>query len=95
MLALAIVGSVLMAMSGSYVVTSGGEIIASGAGNPVLSGIGAIAALAAGILGLVATYKTMQAFGHGLGWLILYLIIPNIMLLVLGFGSSYYYGPQD
>lgn len=95
MLALIIVGSIVMAMSGSYSVTAGGDIIASGGGNPILGGIGAIVILAACILGLVATYKTMQAFGHGLGWLILYIIFPNIMLLVLGFGSSYYYGPQD
>lgn len=95
MLALVIVGSILMAMSGSYYVTSGGEIIASGAGNPVLGGIGGIVILVGCILALVATYKTMQAFGHGLGWLILYIIFPNIMLLVLGFGSSRYYGPQD
>ncbi len=95
MLALVIVGSILMAMSGAYSVTAGGDIVASGGGNSILGILGGVVILAGAILGLVATYKTMQAFGHGLGWLILYLIFPNIMLLVLGFGSSTYFGPQD
>ena len=95
MLGLIVAGSLIMALSGSYYVTAGGDIVASGSGNAILGIIGGIVILAACILALVATYKTMQAFGHGFGWLILYIIFPNIMLLVLGFGSSYYYGPQD
>lgn len=95
MILLVVVGSVLMGMSGSYVVSADGAVIATGGGNSVLSIIAAVAFLAAAILELVAAYKLMDSFGHGIGWLILFIIIPNIMLLVLGFGSSRYFGPAD
>jgi hypothetical protein len=95
MILLVIVGSILIAMSGSYEVSANGAVIATGGGNSILSIIGVVAILAAGILELVAAYKLMDSFGHGIGWLILFIIIPNIMLLVLGFGSSRYFGPSE
>ncbi len=95
MLALVIVGSIPMGMSGSYVVSANGTIIATGGGNSVLSIIGSVAILAAGVLALMSTYKLMCAFGHGAGWLILFIFFPHIMLLVLGFGSSRYFGPSE
>lgn len=95
MLALAILGSVLLSMSGSYVVEANGAVVATGGGNSILLIIGFVAILAAAILELIATYKLMEAFGHGFGWLILFIIIPSIMLLVLGFGSSRYLGPSE
>jgi hypothetical protein len=76
-------------------VSANGAVIATGGGNSILSIIGVVAILAAGILELVAAYKLMDSFGHGIGWLILFIIIPNIMLLVLGFGSSRYFGPSE
>lgn len=57
--------------------------------------VGAILVLVALILDLIATYKLFASFGHGVGWFILYLIAPSIMLLVLGFGSSEYQGARD
>ena len=93
-LLLIIGGIVVMGASGAVDFT-GGDIVSTGTGNTVLAVIGCLVMFVGCILGLIGTYKTMQAFGHGFGWLILFIIFPNIMLLVLGFGSSAYLGPQD
>lgn len=94
-LLLLIAGYVLMYSSGSYVVNSSGTMVATGGGNTLLSGVGALLVLAYAIISLVCIYKLMRAFGHGGGWTVLYILFPSIMLLVLGFGSSRYFGPQD
>ena len=86
-IALAIVGGVMVSMSG---VTSG-----SASPNMVLAGLGLILVIVAAVMNYISIYKLMVAFGHGAGWFILSILFTNIMLLVLGFGSSQYSGPQD
>ena len=94
-LACIIVGSLIMGASGAYQVSVSGSVVATGGGNGILAVIGSLAVLVGCILALMAAYKLMCAFGHGLGWFILYIFFSGIMLLVLGFGSSRYEGPQD
>ena len=95
-LVLMILGLVLYGMSGAVVLdTATGTYVAAEAGNMILFGIGVVCIIAALILALVETYKLMCSFGHGMGWTILYIFFTNIVLLVLGFGSSSYIGPQD
>lgn len=60
-----------------------------------LSVLGLILFLGAAVLELMQSFKLFQSFGKGVGWLVGYLFVPNIMLLVLGFGSAQYLGPQD
>lgn len=94
-LALVVVGSVIMSMGGSYSFDASGTMVVNSAADPFLSGLGEGFFLVAFIIELVCIYKMMVSFGHGAGWLVLYIFFPNIMLLVLGFGSSTYRGPQD
>ena len=94
-LGLVVLGSILMGVSGAYVVDAAGQVVVSGGGNTALAGLGSMIIFAALIIDLIATYKLMCAFGHGIGWTILYIIFSNIMLLVLGFGASRYIGPQN
>ena len=57
--------------------------------------VGAIMTVVGGIIALVAAFKLFKSFGHCGGMLIAYLFFPSTVLLVLGFGSSRYYGPED
>ena len=93
-LALVIVGIVLSYMDGAFVTNAAGRVAYTGAGG-MLSVIGSLMIIAGAIINLVSVYKLFASFGHGLGWLIGYIFVPNIMLLVLGFGSSQYLGPRD
>lgn len=38
--------------------------------------------------------KLSKAFGHGVGFTIGLVLIPNVMTLIIAFGSSEYQGPQ-
>ncbi len=57
--------------------------------------IGAIASLAATIIGVLATVKLSKAYGHGIGFAIGMIFLGPIFMMILGFGSSQYLGPQD
>ncbi len=95
MLLLVIGGAILASAAGVYVVDAYSNIVATGASGGFLGIAGTLCMFAGAILGLIAVYKLFVSFGHGVGWFIGYLFIPNIMLLVLGFGSSQYYGPRE
>ncbi len=85
-----VVGSILSSLNTS---------MASADGTAPLGGflgiLAILAVLAGSILGLVAKFKLFQAFGKSVGFFIGYIFIPNIMMLILGFGSAQYQGPQD
>jgi hypothetical protein len=85
---LAVVGVILYSMDASAAASNGGNL-------GFLGIIGCIGLLAGCVLKLVQTYKLFQSFGKGLGWFIGYIFLNSIMILVLGFGSSEYQGPQD
>ena len=55
-------------------------------GNACLAGVG--------IISIIGTYKLSLAYGHGIPFTVgLYFLNP-VFLLILGFGSSEYHGPQ-
>ena len=94
-LALIVVASILASVGGMYTVSATGAITTGAAANPLIA-FGALACLiVALVLALMSLYKLMASFGHGAGWFVLSILFPRIMLLVLGFGSSTYGGPQD
>ena len=57
--------------------------------------IGAIASLASTIIGVIALIKLAKAYGHGVGFAIGLIFLNPIFMMILGFGSSQYLGPQD
>lgn len=93
MLALIIVGAFMVGFDGSFVSVNG-SLTYTGSGG-ILGTIGIILMLVAAILDLVSIYKLFASFGKGIGWFIGYIFLSYIMLLVLGLGSSRYYGAQD
>ena len=94
MIGCAIVGAILPYVDGSVVVSAAGRAVA-GANVGILGIIGIVLILVSFVLSLVAMYKLFKSFDKGIGWFIGYIFIAPIMLLVLGFGSSEYQGPQD
>ena len=54
--------------------------------------VGAVVEFIAAVMGIMCEYFMYKSFGHGVGWLILSIFFPNIIALVLGFGSSQYIG---
>ena len=87
MLGLTIVGVILNSMGNKAANADGGLSI--------MSVIGLIALLAGTVIALIQKYKLFLSFGKSVGWFIGYIFLNNIMILVLGFGSSEYQGPQD
>lgn len=94
MVLLIVAGMVLLYVGGAYVTDGRGNVMYTGGGN-IWAGIGGILIIVAAILNMVAVYKLFASYGHGAGWFIGYIFVPHIMLLVLGFGSSRYFGPRD
>lgn len=46
------------------------------------------------VMSIRATHKLSKSFGHGAGFTVGLLFLPNIFMLILGFGSDQYLGPQ-
>ncbi len=63
-------------------------------GNTVLAIIAIICTVGAVVIGFIDNYKLSRAYGHGLGFAIGLFLFQPIFLMVLGFGSSEYEGPQ-
>ncbi len=57
--------------------------------------VGAVGSVAAMVIGILATIKLSQSFGHGTGFAIGLIFLGPIFMMILGFGSSRYLGPQD
>ena len=92
MLLLVFGGAIIGYATGSFVTNASGSMVYTGGIGGI---IGIILMIVGGVLGLIAMYKLFVSYGHGGGFLVLYIFFPNIILLVLGFGSSQYLGPQD
>ena len=45
------------------------------------------------VIEIIKTVKLSQAFGHGAGFALGLIFLPNIFTLILGFGSDRYLGP--
>lgn len=60
----------------------------------VMDMIGTLCMAAGGLLSIVGLYKLSKAYGHGIGFTIGLVLLNPIFLLILGFGSSEYQGPQ-
>lgn len=56
--------------------------------------IGSLALLGAALMNVVALYKLARAYGYGIGFTIGLFFLNPIFMLILGFGSSEYMGPQ-
>lgn len=93
-LLLTVGGAFVGALDGSFVTDAAGELAYSGQVG-IAGIIGSVMMLTSLIIDLVSNYKLFKSFGHGVIWTFLYILFPGIMLLVLGFGSSEYEGPQD
>lgn len=94
MLLLVFGGAVIGYASGAITTNPYGNMVYTGGGGFV-GVLGILCILAGAVLELMSVYKLFVSFGHGFGWLIGYIFVSPIMLLVLGFGSSAYLGPQD
>jgi len=46
------------------------------------------------VISIMNTVKLSRAFGHGAGFTIGLLLLPNVFTMILGFGSDRYLGPQ-
>ena len=46
------------------------------------------------VISIMTAWKLSKSFGHGIGMCLLLIFCPTIAFLVLGFGSSQYYGPN-
>lgn len=58
----------------------------------ILSTVGSLLSIISVVILCIDTYYLYKSFGHGIGWFIASIFVGNIMLLVLGFGSSRYLG---
>ncbi|MCI7744753.1 DUF5684 domain-containing protein [bacterium] len=47
------------------------------------------------VVNILLVVRKCRAFGHGVGFAIGMLFFEPIFMLILGFGSSAYLGPQD
>lgn len=56
--------------------------------------IGVICAVFEVLIDYMAAYKFSKAFGHGIPFALGLVFLNPIFILILGFGSSEYYGPQ-
>ena len=64
------------------------------ADNPVIAIIAFVGAIFLLVWFIMYCLKTCKAFGKGTGMGVLMVFFPNIVTLILGFGSAQYVGPQ-
>lgn len=80
-----------LSLSYSYWMTAGTGSMPEGGAAAVMSFL----ALAAAVISVTLAYKKSRAFGHGIPFALGLLFFTPLFTLILGFGSSVYYGPQD
>jgi len=51
-------------------------------------------ALTGSVIMIIDYNKLARAFGHGIGYTLGLMFLPNVFTLILGFGSDLYLGPQ-
>lgn len=85
--------STIASMNVTYTVNDASGTFGLGQ-NPVATVI-AIIAFIVSIVWIIRWYlKTAKAYGKGAGMGVLMIFFPNIITLILGFGSAQYVGPQ-
>lgn len=57
--------------------------------------IGIIVSLAGTVISWISSHKLSLSFGHGIGFTLGLIFLNPIFILILGFGSSRYQGPQN
>ena len=81
---------------GMCLLSYGAGTVDAGTAASAASGmIGTIGALMAFVSYVIMNVKKSAAFGHGILFAVGMLFLTPIFTLILGFGSSVYYGPQD
>lgn len=64
------------------------------AGTADLQMVGAACMVATMVFYVLLNYKTAKAFGKGVGFTIGLIFLQPVFLMILGFGSAQYQGPQ-
>lgn len=67
--------------------------ILSGFGG-ILSSVSSLLGLAYAVISIIRLYKLSKAFGHGVGFTLGLIFFNPIFIVILGFDSSEYIGPQ-
>lgn len=75
-------------------IACGAVNFAFGGTEGVFYAIGTLTSLAMGVIGIISNFKLSQAYGHGACFAIGLILLNPIFMLILGFGSSEYQGPQ-
>lgn len=70
-------------------------VILSSFDNTTLAAIGGVVSFVFSLLNIVNLHMMSRAFGHGIGFTLGLIFLNPIFMLVLGFGSSEYEGPQN
>lgn len=70
------------------------QAVAEGASMTALQMVGAVCMVAGMVLYILLNYKTAKAFGKGIGYTLGLIFLQPIFLMILGFGSAQYQGPQ-
>lgn len=70
------------------------QAVAEGASMTALQMVGAVCMVAGMVLYILLNYKTAKAFGKGIGYTLGLIFLQPIFLMMLGFGSAQYQGPQ-
>lgn len=85
---------VLLACSVVYAIMISFGYNSNGSMN-IVGYLATIPSLAAAVISIIQLVKASYAYGHGAGFAVGLVFLDWIFLLVLGFGSSQYIGPQD
>ena len=70
------------------------QAVAEGASMTALQMVGAVCMIAGMVLYILLNYKIAKAFGKGVGYTLGLLFLQPVFLMMLGFGSAQYQGPQ-
>ena len=57
--------------------------------------LASLVSIAVAVIGIIQLYKLSKAFGYGAGFTVGLIFLPFIFVLILGFGSAEYIGPQE
>ncbi len=70
------------------------QAVAEGASMTPMQMVGAVCMVASMVLYILLNYKTAKAFGKGIGYTLGLIFLQPVFLMMLGFGSAQYQGPQ-
>ncbi len=82
----------MIALVITFVVLMPAAILIGGAAGVLLGLLAVVAYVAAFVVGITATHRLSQAFGHGVGFTLGLLFLQPIFILILGLGGDQYQG---